>query len=57
MTTTASADTADLTVGEHPDSLVWDGRVIEAGTVLAALPAKTAEMLERLGHGRVYRGE
>lgn len=57
MTTTAEReDLADITIGEHPDHLVWDGRTIEAGTILAGIPRATAEMLERLGHGRVYRG-
>ncbi|MDV8000373.1 hypothetical protein [Rhodococcus sp. IEGM 1408] len=56
MTTTAKADTADITIGQHADTLIMDGRTIAPGTILAALPTKTAEMLERLGHGVVYRG-
>lgn len=57
MTTTAEADdTADITISEHPDTLVMDGRTIAAGTIIAAIPRPTAELLESMGHGRVYRG-
>ena len=57
MTTTAEReDLADITTAEHADTLIWDGRTVEAGVVLAGIPRATAEMLEHLGHGRVYRG-
>lgn len=53
MNPTPTHGTAEVIVGTR---IIWDGRTVEPGTVLAGLPTRDAEALEHLDLGRVYRG-